>query len=229
MKENNLNYIFFREHKLFNGLQDASVEEIYETSISQSHKKGFVIYKPGQEIDKIFLLNRGRIKIVYTNEKGIEVVSEILKDGDVFGELSLKQSLNKHCEFAQVLSDDVFISSFSLKEFEKIMQKHNCIAMEFSKLLAVKLKSINCKFCDQIFKDARSRISDFFALHALHEGKWTGNKAEMKMLCNHHDIASFTGTSRQTVSAIIKVLIIENKIIYSGRNNVVIPDVDKLS
>lgn len=227
--DNHIQYWFLRNHDLLNYLQESELKELNAISKFKKVVKDEIIYPHDQEIDCIYFLCQGRIKIAFSIEKSLEVVAEILKEGDVFGELTLKKSPNKHFEFAQVLSNEAFIFTFGLEEIENILKKNHPFAIEYSNVLAEKLKIVTGKFCNLAFKDVRARVVNFFTLHAQYEGKWTGNKAEINMFCTQKDIADFTASTRQTVSAVINDLIKEKKIIYQGRGKVIIPDINKLN
>jgi CRP/FNR family transcriptional regulator, cyclic AMP receptor protein len=223
-----LHYWFLRNHRLFNRLPDADIIHLCAVSQYHSLKKDSIIYSYPQEKDRLYILNQGRIKIAYCMQPDVEVVSEILIEGDIFGELTLGKSVNLNAEFAQVLSDEASLCSFGLEEFKHVLSNKSDLAVVFSKMVADKLKIITRKYCDLVFKNVEARVRNFFMLHAKYEGKWTGNKVEIKMLCTHHDIACFTASTRQTVSTIINQLIKERKIIYEGRSRVIIPDINKL-
>ena len=227
--DNHLPYWFLRNHDLTTQSGDHEIRQL--TAIAKLHtfEKDDVIYSSHQEIESIYLLCQGRIKIAFSIENHEDVVAEILKEGDIFGELTLKKSANNRCEFAQVLSAQAYVISFNLKEFENMLKKNHTLAIEFSRILAEKIKIITAKFCSLAYTDVRARVLNFFKLHAQYEGKWTGSKAEIKMFCTQKDIANFTASTRPTVSAIINDLISEKKIIYEGRSKVIIPDINQLN
>lgn len=226
----NSNILFWhlRNHDLCSGLAEEEIKTLFEACSFKKAVKGEMIYSYNKEIDRIFLLHQGRIKVSYYLEENFECVSEFLKEGDIFGELTLKASPNTRCEFAQVLTDEAIVSTVGLSEFENIMRKNANLSVSFSKMIAEKLKIISVKYCNLVHKDVRTRVVNFFKLHAQYEGKWTGNKAEINMYCTHQEIANFTASSRQTVSTIINDLVKEKKIIYEGRSKLIIPNIKKL-
>lgn len=226
--DSDIKYWYLRNHDLFNKLSDDEVKALCMISAFKKAKKAEIIYFSDQAIDRLYVLKQGRIKIAYYNEKDVEVISEILKEGDIFGEITLKKSTNTNHEFAQVLSDEVSICSFTLQGFEKVLNKNPDLALAYTQKVGDKLKTISSKYSDLIFKDVRARVTNFFILNAKHEGKWDGTKVELNMYFTHQDIANFIAASRQTTSSIINELIKEGKIIYEGRNKVIIPDITKL-
>lgn len=221
-------YWYLRNHDLFNRLNGEEINELCIVSSFKRGKKAEIIYFSDQQIDRLYILKQGRIKIAYYNENQEEIVSEILKEGDIFGELTLKKSENRNQEFAQVVSDEVSICTFTLENFQNVLRKKPDLAIAYTQMVGDKLKTMGSKYSDLIFKDVKTRVVNFFRLNAEHEGKWDGKKVELNMYFTHQDIANFTAASRQTVSTIISELIEEKKIIYEGRKKVIIPDITKL-
>jgi CRP/FNR family transcriptional regulator, cyclic AMP receptor protein len=228
MNATEIKYWYLRNHDLFNHLNEAEVNDLCIISSFKKGKKSEIIYFSDQQIDRLYILKQGRIKIAYYDEKEEEIVSEILKEGDIFGELSLKQSDNNNQEFAQVISDEVSICSFTLENFQNVLRKKPDLAIAYTQKVGDKLKTMGAKYSDLIFKDVKTRIINFFKYSAKNEGKWEGEKVELNMYLTHQDIANFTAASRQTVSTIINELIKDGKIVYDGRKKVVIPNITKL-
>jgi CRP/FNR family transcriptional regulator len=221
-------YMYLKNHQLFSDLNQDEIKELCVIAKFQKLLKDQMIYHSDTEVDKLYVIVQGRIKISYCVHPDMEVVSEILKEGDIFGDLTLEKSININGEFAKVLTQQAIIFSFSLKDFNLLLRRENSVAIAYANMVADKLKVINTKYADLIFKDVKERVLTFFKLHARHEGKWSDNKVEIKMYMNHQDIADFTASSRQTVTTIINNLIKEKVIIYEGRNKVIIPNVEKL-
>jgi CRP-like cAMP-binding protein len=221
-------YWHLKNHNLFEHFNENDLNDLCIISSFKKGKKAEIIYFSDQEIDRLYILKQGRIKIAYYDDTQEEVVSEILKEGDIFGELSLKKSTNKNKEFAQVISDEVSICSFTLKNFQNVLLTKPDLALAYSQMVGDKLKIMGTKYADLIFKDVRTRVINFFKLNAKYEGTWEDNRVTLNMYLTHQDIANFTAASRQTVSSIINELIKEGIIIYDGRKKVVIPDITKL-
>ena len=217
-----------RNHELFSKLNTEEIQDLCIISSFTQASKGDYIYFGNEQINRLYILKKGRIKIACYDDKDQEIVTEILKEGDIFGEVTLNPSENKSHEFAQAMTEEVSICSFSLENFESLLNQKPDLAIQFSKMVGEKLKIINQKYSDLIFKDARTRVINFFRLHARYEGKQTGNQVEIDMFLTHQDIASFTATSRQTVTTVINQLEAEGILLFQGRKKVVIPDVTRL-
>ena len=78
-----------------------------------------------------------------------------------------------------------------------------------------------------VFKDARTRIVDFLRETALEKGQKVGFEMMIKNHLTHKDIASLTGTSRQTVTTVMNDLRDQNLINFD-RRRILIRDMEKL-
>ena len=79
-----------------------------------------------------------------------------------------------------------------------------------------------------VFKDARTRIVDFLREMAEEKGQKVGFEMMIKNHLTHKDIASLTGTSRQTVTTVMNELR-EKNLINFDRRRILIRDLEKLA
>ena len=226
--EINTKYWHLRNHNLFSQLNEEEITNLCVITAYKKAQKNEIIYFSNQDLDRLYILKQGRIKIAYYDENDTEVISEILMEGDIFGEVSLEKSTSESHEFAQAMTDEVSMCSFSLENFKELLRQKPDLAITYSQKIGEKLRHISTKYSDLLFKDVKERVRTFFKRNAKYEGKWDGKKVELNMYLTHQDIANYTATSRQSVSTIIGELEKEGKIIYQGRRTVIIPNIDLL-
>lgn len=224
-----LKYWHLKNHKLFDHLTDEELESLCLITAYKKGSKNEVIHFSQSDYKRLYTVKEGSIKICFQDENGKEVITEILTEHDIFGYINLSETEpQKIHEYAQVLSDSVKICSFEIDKFKTVLQNNNSLSIKYSALIDQKLVSFQQKYADLIFKDARTRIQEFFKRYAQHHGKQTAFGWEMEMLLTHQEIAEYTATSRQTVTSIINELIREKIIAYDGRKKVNIPQLDRL-
>jgi CRP-like cAMP-binding protein len=90
-----------------------------------------------------------------------------------------------------------------------------------------KVDSLERRLESIISKDSRTRIIDFLREMAEENGKKVGFETLIKNNFTHKDIASLTGTSRQTVTTTLNSLKDQN-IINFDRRRILIRDMDLL-
>ena len=73
-----------------------------------TYKKSDYIYFTDDNANKIYLIDKGKVKIGYYTEEGDEVIKAILTKGEIFGEKALL-GIDKRNEFAQSIDNTTSI------------------------------------------------------------------------------------------------------------------------
>jgi len=216
---------YFENTDLFNVLCPHKAKGMAETHEFHNHKKNDFIYFTEDSSKYIYMIAEGRVKIGnYTNE-GKEVVKAILSKGEIFGELALTGE-EKRGDFAQAM-ENTTVCPMSIEDMQELMADDKEFSFKIFKLIGFRIKKLERKIEALVFKDARTRIVDFIRDAAEWKGKKVGFETLVQTKLTHKDIASLTGTSRQTVTTILNELK-EKNLINFDRRRILIRDLDKL-
>lgn len=223
MAEVDLRYWYLRDHKLFWKLSNSDLKEL---CVIVGFKKAFkseMIYFADEHIPRIFLLKQGMIKICETDENGNEIIKEIIKKGDLFGQMSLDENQeNLTHEYAQALTD-VSICSFKLDDFEKVLERNPSIAIGYTKFMGLKIRRIENRFNNVVFKDVRTRLVQFIKDWAESDGEHKDNVYTIQNYLTQQDLAKLVCSTRQTVTTLLNEMEKEGLLIYN-RKEIVIND-----
>lgn len=212
---------------LFDGMSMEEMEKVEERTTMRSAEKGQYIYFPEEPSSSLYFLKEGRVKIGSYSDDGKENILAILKPGEVFGELALTGE-GKRNEFAQALDPDVMICAMSMKDMEELMEMKPGLGVKITKLMGFRLKKMERRVNDLIFKDVRTRIIDLIREMAVEDGKPVGDEVLIKHNLTHQDMANLTGTSRQTVTQVLNELK-DKGVIYMERKKILVHDMSKLN
>jgi CRP-like cAMP-binding protein len=218
-------YWYLRDHKLFWMLNNSQIKQLCIITGFKKAKRGELILFDSDGVPKIFFLKKGNIKIVEMDDDGNEVIKEVLKKGDLFGELSLNTDLNNE-EYAKVLTDDVIICSFLLSDFEKLMEENPGLAITYTKFVGFQMKRLKNNYSNLMFKDARTRLYLFIKDWAEKEGIRNGNKIVLNNYLTQQDIAQIICTTRQTATQLLNEFEQKGFISYQ-RKEIIIFDLEK--
>ena len=218
IKENK--YWYLRNHKLFEQLHTKDIDSLCIISNLKNAQKNDMIFFFDEEVQKIYFINVGTVKICREDHIGKEIITEILTQGDIFG---FTGEGPQRLEYAKVISEEVELCFFELSNFKKVLKENPLLSINYSAAIHDKLLAFQQKYEDLIFKDVETRVRDFFKRYAKHHGKVKNDGVEMEMLLTHQDIADYTASSRQSVTTIINRLMDDGKIVYDGRKKVTIP------
>ncbi|WP_044171836.1 Crp/Fnr family transcriptional regulator [Flectobacillus major] len=191
-------YWYLKNHKLFSSLNSQEVKEICLISNFKTAKKGEIIYFSHDDTQRVYTVKKGTIKIVENDADGNETIKDILQSGDLFGQFTLDD--NSTDEFAVAVSDQVTCCSFKVADFESVLESNPALAIKYTKLIGFRLKRLENRYANLMFRDVRSRFLLFLKDWATKEGQKNNEGIELKNYLTHQDIASLICSTRQTVT-----------------------------
>ena len=211
--------LLIRNYDLWSKLTDEEYEELGLVHNYIEARKGDFIYFDSHLLNKLFFIKDGYIRIGYINEKGEEVVKEIIQKGEIFGQFTLLKN-NLNGEFAQAFKSDVSLCAFNIEDFEKILLRKPQLAIHYSKQMGQKLRHTENRILNLLSKDVRTRLLGFFYQLAVQHGcTELSTNCSIENFLTHEDIARLIGSSRQTVTTLINQL--ENEGILSFNRQII--------
>ena len=217
---------YFESVDLYDTLCPHKVKVMGDKHTFHTYKRDQFIYFPEETATHIYMIADGRVRIGHYLDDGKEVVNAILSMGEIFGELALAGE-EKRKDFAQAMDDKTSVCPLSIEELKELMYGNRELSFKMLKLVGLRLIKLERKLELLVFKDARTRIVEFLKDTASWKGKKVGFETLIPTKLTHKDIASLTGTSRQTVTTILNELK-EQNLINFDRNRILIRDLEHL-
>lgn len=218
---------YFEDVDLFEILCPSKSPNLESKHNPNLYKRDDYIYFPEESSQNIYMIADGRVKIGSYLKDGKEIIKSILGKGEIFGELVLAGE-DKRSDFAQAMDDNTRVCPMTLEDLQDLMKDNQVLSLKIFKILGFRLRKMERRIESLVFKDARTRIVDFIRDMAEERGQKVGFETMIKNHLTHKDIASLTGTSRQTVTTVLNELREEN-IINFDRRRILIRDMDKLA
>ena len=192
-----------------------------------NHKKNDIIYNQATPINKVYLVSKGKVKVVYYTEDGNEIIKAILTKGELFGEKAL---LGDHVQNEQAiaLTDNTQLCPLSLDKMYELMRDNGRFSLEISKIISFRLKKTERRLERLLFKDAKTRLLDFIKDLIEEQGTSTKDALEINHYYTQNDIANLIGTTRETVTKLLNQFKQEGLLEYS-RKTIIIYDKEAFS
>ena len=208
-------FLLIRNHNIFACMTEEDYEEINIIHNFIEAAKGEYIYFDSHFHSKLYFVKGGSIKIGYYDNEGKEVVKEIIRQGETFGQITLERN-NMDGEFAMAYKGDVSLCAFNIQDFEKLLRNKPDVALSFTRQIGHQLRNIENRLVNVLNKDVKTRLINFL-LYLVKE-----NIAEetVEGFCipnhlTHEDIANLIGSSRQTVTTSLNELASQNLISFN--------------
>jgi CRP/FNR family cyclic AMP-dependent transcriptional regulator len=220
-------FLLLRNYDLWCEMSDEEYAELNVAHHFIDAKKGDYIYFDSHHLNKLYFVKDGYIKIGYIDEEGNEIIKEIIREGEIFGQFALERN-NLNGEFARAYKGNVSLCAFSIEDFEKLLIKKPMLAIKYSKQVGEKLRRAELRLVNILNKDVRTRLLAFFYHLTMMDG-YNGSFVSHTLdnFLTHDDIAKLIGSARQTVTTFINQLE-EEGLLKISRKKILIPDVKKL-
>ena len=215
---------YFESVDLYKILCPHRVKRMHERHKFLSFKRDQFIYMTDDPALYVYLVVNGRVRIGHYLENGNEVTTAILSQGEIFGELAMAGEVNRR-DFAQAM-DSATICPVTTEQLKDLMYENKELSFKILKLIGLRLMKLERKLELLVFKDARTRIVEFLRDMASWKGTKVGYEIMIPMSLTHKDIAALTGTSRQTVNAVLNELKASNLINFN-RKQILIREIEK--
>lgn len=205
-----------RKVPLFEVLKDEDLEAIARVTITRSYDKDQGIILAEEEGDALFIIASGQVKVSIVSENGREMILSLLGEGAVFGELSLLDGKPRSANV--VATQDTALYMVRRADFLQLVYKVPQIAIGLLAELAARLRKTDRKIEGLALLDVTSRISETLLQLAEEQGSQTEFGVSLSARPTHQQLANMSGTTRETVSRVLKRLENQGYISTEGRS-----------
>ena len=187
-----------RQAPLFSALDDEAAISLRESMVPLKLSKGQILFKEGQEGDRLYVVVQGKIKLGTASGDGRENLLSILGPGEMFGELSLFDPEPRTSTATAVT--DARLVSLAHEAVIGLVTTHPQTSLELLRRLAQRLRKSNEILADLVFADVPGRV----AKAIMDLGERFGSQKEDGLHVNHdltqEELAQVVGASRETVN-----------------------------
>ncbi len=203
---------------LFQGLSEQDREELDRMTTMTTVRKGKIFYRPEDQGEVIFILKKGTVQLYRISPEGKKLVIYTLKDGSMFGEMSLLGQ-RMYNTFAEAITDCT-ICVMSRNDLERLILNRPQIALRILEITGRRLRETEEQLEALAFKSIPSRLAALLLRLAGESNEVTG--------LTHQDLAEMIGTYRETTTQTLNDMKAEG-IIAIGRRRITILDKAKLA
>ena len=187
-----------RQAPLFSALDDEAATALRSSMDDSRLRRGDVLFREGDEGDKLYIVTEGKVKLGRTSADGRENLLAILGPGQMFGELSLFDPGPRSATVTAVT--DTSFSSLSHEDLLRWLEGRPAVARGLLTQLAGRLRHANDVVADLVFSDVPGRV----AKQLLELAKRFGDKRDDGVHVHHdltqEELAQLVGASRETVN-----------------------------
>lgn len=212
---------------IFNHLSDIEMRQILQMSVSNSFKKGEIIYHPEDHSEQLYIIHRGKVKIYRLTESGKEQLLRILQPGDFMGEFSLFANIPL-TSYAEAL-EDTEICMIRRSDLHHYIEKHPVISLKILEEFSLRLNRMET-LLETLNSNVEERIVSYFIELMKERNLPLKNKEriELTLPMSKKDFSSFIGTTQETLSRRLSSFQQRGWIEQSGQRKIIILNLQAL-
>src|SRR5262245_15517819 len=209
-----------RHIPLFSRVSDADLERVASLLIERRFPKNKTIVEEGLTGDYMYVLREGQVKVTKLSSDGREKVLELLEAGDFFGEMSLVDSAPRSASVKTMTAARVL--ALSRNDFLSLLRRSPDLAMAVVQELTRRLRQVDEQASSLSFQRVKERTQGVLVRLAREDPGRVGQRATPPL--THQQIADMIGTSRETVTRVVKGLKQDGWLRQEGKRYVIPPD-----
>ncbi len=187
-----------RRVSIFADLEEEALASIAGLMSERRFPKESVIVGQEDLGDSLFVVSRGKVKVVLYGRSGREVILSIFKAGDFFGEMSL---LDNQPRSANVIAlEDSTLLTLERRAFAAHLEQYPQTALQILAEMSRRLRRADSVIGNLALLDVYGRVARFLRELAADEGEQIDGGLVIRQRPTQQEIASMVGTSRETVS-----------------------------
>jgi CRP/FNR family cyclic AMP-dependent transcriptional regulator len=210
---------------LFSELSEEAISSLSHLATRRRYPKDTVVFFENEEGDTLFMILEGRIKVTILGDDGREIILTMLSPGDLFGEMALLD--NEPRSATAIAVEESELLSLHRTDFYAVIAENPGISTALIKVLSARLRRANHQISTLALLDVYGRVARVILDMAREEGRRLKDGRIAFRRATHQEIANRIGTTRETVTRMLKDLERQDLVKVEGREILLQPGFEK--
>jgi CRP/FNR family transcriptional regulator/CRP/FNR family cyclic AMP-dependent transcriptional regulator len=210
---------------IFSDLTDDDIDALARLTTRRRCPKDTVVFFENEEGDTMFMILEGRIKVTILGDDGREIILSVLGAGDFFGEMALLD--NEPRSATAIAAEETELLLLHRTEFQGVLAQNSSISTALIRVLNQRLRRANHQISTLALLDVYGRVARVLLDMAREEGRRLKDGSIAFRRATHQEIANRIGTTRETVTRMLKDLERQGLIHIDGREIVLEPNFEQ--
>jgi CRP/FNR family transcriptional regulator len=210
---------------IFEPLSEEEIERLNDQLPDRHLKTGEIFYGPKDPSERLFILQKGKVRIFRSIPDGREFTLAVVESGTVFGEMVLTgQQLEG--AYAQAM-EPCLISTMAREDLERLVLQKPEVGLKIMQVLSERLRRYETRLEDANMKDVHARLAGIIALLVESEGVRTGTGYRIPTHYTHERLGTMIGANRVAVTRAFGLLQDEG-VVQLRRRLIYVSDIEAL-
>jgi len=203
---------------------ELTIEEminIVASSQKQKYARGSIVLHKGDVGDETYLIMKGKVKVIITHTDGKEIILNILKSGDFFGEMAVFDHMPRSATI--VAEEDCEFLIISQENIKDLIRRNHQIAFKLLSDMSRRVREADEQIGSLANLDAKGRVAQTLLKLSKEADMITDEGYQVFPRPPTKNIAAMSGTSHETVSLLLNELT-QKRIIGLTKEYIIIYD-----
>jgi len=188
----------FLEHiPYFSGLNGVELDSISRFFSERTAKRGEIIQLEGEDVEELYLVASGAVKVFKTSAEGKEQILSIIRPGEAFNDIAIFDGEPSPVS-AQAMSP-VTLFRIGRSELHTLLREYPRLSLNTTRVLAERTRQLMALVEDLSFRNVISRVAKVLLENA-------GNGAAPGARLTQQEMAAMVGSVREVVARSLKAL-----------------------
>jgi CRP/FNR family cyclic AMP-dependent transcriptional regulator len=193
-----LHLALLRNHPIFGEIGADRVRQLCVFATVRKVHGGATIFAKGDPGAALFAVRKGSVKISVPAIDGREAVFNVLREGEIFGEIALLDGLPRTADAVALTDCELMV--IDRRDFLAFVQSEPKVAMRLIELLCARLRFASEHMEEMFFLDVPARL----ARALLRLGAGENRTAAERVAITQQEISRIVGISRESVNKLLR-------------------------
>jgi len=184
-----------QRHPLFGAIESGLLKRMTACATTRRLKKGQTIFDKGDPGTALFAVHSGSVKIGAPSIDGREAVFNVIRDGEIFGEIALLDGRPRTA--GAVAMTDCELMVIERRDFVAFVHDYPEVALKLIECLCARLRLVSERLEEALFLNLPARLAKTLLWLAENAGT-TGPGA--KLAITQREISQMVGMSRESTN-----------------------------
>lgn len=183
---------------LFQGLGSKAVDALVPVARTVSLTKREELFHKGDEGSQVYVVIRGKLKVLTTSGEGDDVVFSILGPGEVFGEIALLGGTPRTATVTAIDPCELLI--IDRRDFLSFLRGHPDVAINLLDVLAQRIKRVSEFVEDTLFLNLPLRFAKKLLSLSQTYGQPHAQGLRLDLRLSQEEWGDLVGTTRESIN-----------------------------
>src|SRR5215208_5759060 len=210
---------------IFEPLSEEEIERLNGQLPDRRLENGEIFYRPQDRSERLFILQKGKVRIFRTIPDGREFTLAVVESGTVFGEMALTgQQLEG--AYAQAMEASQ-VSTMLKEDLERLVLEKPEVGLRIMQVLSERLRRYETRLEDVTMKDVHARLAGIIVLLVESEGVRSRTGYKIPAHYTHERLGTMIGANRVAVTRAFGLLQDEG-VVELRRRLIYVTDIEAL-